>query len=71
MSELEKKINQLSDPEKLLLVEKIWNSIGKKRAPKISATQAKELDKRLKLIQSGDAVFLTLDEIKARFKALK
>lgn len=71
MSDLEKKINKLSDAEKILLVEKIWNGIGKKNVQKLSAAQEKELDRRMKLIESGDAVFLTLDEVKARFKALK
>ena len=71
MSELEKKINQLSDAEKILLVEKIWNSVGKKNSVKLSSAQEKELDRRLKLIESGDAVFLSLEDIKARFKALK
>ena len=71
MSELEKKINRLSSAEKILLVEKIWNSISGEYEPKLTTAQEKELDRRLKLIESGEAVFLSLDEIKARFKALK
>lgn len=71
MSDLEKKINRLSDAEKILLVEKIWNSISAEHEQNLTAAQEKELDRRLKLIQSGKAVFLSLDEIKARFKALK
>ena len=71
MSELEENINRFSDSEKILLVVKIWNSIAKHHQPRPSAAQKREIDKRMQLIQSGEAVFLTLDEIKERFKTLK
>ena len=71
MSELENTINQLSDAEKILLVEKIWNSIDKKNSIKLSASQEKEINRRLKLVQSRNAAFLSLEDIKARFNALK
>lgn len=63
MNEL-KDILKLSIKERLLLLEKIWNSIPADKI-EITAAQRKELDKRLDRIKSGKTKFLTWSEVKA------
>jgi putative addiction module component (TIGR02574 family) len=71
MSEIEKEIEKLSTAEKIILVENIWNSIADKHSHSLTEEQKTELDKRLQLIDSGQATFLSLEEIKLRFNAMK
>lgn len=71
MSGIEKEIEKLSTAEKIMLVESIWNSIADKHTIELTLQQKQELDRRLELIESGQATFLSLDEIKQRFNALK
>jgi putative addiction module component (TIGR02574 family) len=71
MSEIEKEIEKLSTAEKIILVENIWDSIAEKHNQELTEAQKQELEKRLTFIDSGQATFLSLDEIKQRFNALK
>ena len=71
MKELKKQIGQLSTAEKVLLVENIWDSIAEEHESALTAKQKKELDRRLALIESGKATFHSIEDIKARLKAMK
>ena len=71
MKALEKQIEELSIPEKILLVENIWDSIANQHQSNLTEIQKMELDRRLALIESGEATYMTLEEIKAKFNALK
>ena len=56
-------ILKLSIAERLLLLEKIWDSIP---ANKVTVTNAqkKELDKRMARIKRGETKFFSWDEVK-------
>ena len=71
MKDLVKKINRLSIPEKIVLVETIWDSIAEDHYSTLTEKQKKELDKRMALIKSGKASFTTVNEIKAKYKSLR
>ena len=71
MSVLEKEIQKLSVAEKIILVENIWDSIADEHSNELTVEQKLELDKRIELIDSGQAIFLSLEEIKDRFNAMK
>jgi putative addiction module component (TIGR02574 family) len=71
MKSIEQKIAELNDDEKLSLVEKIWDSIAAKENIFLTTQKKQELDARMHLIESGEAVFLSVEEIKQRFQALK
>jgi len=71
MKAIQKLIKELSPAEKILLVENIWDSIAENHYAELSKQEKSEFDKRLALIKSGKAVFNSVDEIKAKFRALK
>jgi putative addiction module component (TIGR02574 family) len=71
MKSIEQKIAEMNDDEKLSLVEKIWDSIASKENISLSTQKKQELDARMHLIESGEAVFLSVEEIKQRFQAIK
>jgi len=58
-------IQSLSNAEKILLVEQIWDSIDKKDI-NLSAAQKKELDMRLEQHARGETKFSSWDEVKKR-----
>ncbi|MCF8460441.1 MAG: addiction module protein [Flavobacteriales bacterium] len=58
-------IQSLSNAEKILLVEQIWDSIDK-NAINLSVAQKKELDKRLEQHAKGETKFRSWDEVKKR-----
>lgn len=58
-------IQGLSNAEKILLVEQIWDSIDKTDIP-LSAAQKKELDRRLAQHAKGETKFSSWDEVKKR-----
>jgi putative addiction module component (TIGR02574 family) len=65
MSRIE--LGKLSNAEKILLVERIWDSIDKKSV-ELTTTQKKELDRRLEKYSSGEMKFSTWEEVKARLE---
>jgi putative addiction module component (TIGR02574 family) len=56
-------ILKLSTPERLLLLEELWNSIPSNEIT-IKASHKKELDKRLARMKRGETRFFTWDEVK-------
>lgn len=60
-------IEKLSDPEKILLVEKIWDSINKSNI-ELTAAQKKELDRRLKADKEGKIKYDDWETVKKRIR---
>ena len=60
-------IQSLSDAEKILLVEQIWDSIHK-QSIEITSEQKDELDKRLENHKSGKTRYSSWDEVKNRLQ---
>ncbi|MFH0924490.1 MAG: addiction module protein [bacterium] len=65
-------IAELSIPEKILLVEDIWDSISldESNIP-IPTSHKEELDKRLKSYKANPGDILSLEELKARVERRK
>jgi len=65
-------INKLSTPEKILLVEDIWDSIASNEAGvPVPQSHMEELDRRLKRYESGPGNLLSLEELQARIEKRK
>jgi putative addiction module component (TIGR02574 family) len=58
-------ILKLSVSERILLIEKIWDSLNTDEL-EISESQKKELDKRLARIKKGETKFYKWDDVKQR-----
>jgi putative addiction module component (TIGR02574 family) len=61
-------ILKLSVAERILLVEEIWNSIAsepQEEATSLTASQKKEIDRRLALYRSGQTKTYSWNEIKS------
>ena len=66
--ELTKLAKNLSIPDRIRLVEEIWDSIAEENeAFELSETQKRELDRRLALAESDAGRGRTWEEIKAEF----
>jgi putative addiction module component (TIGR02574 family) len=66
--ELTKQAKNLSIPERIRLVEEIWDTIAEENeAFELSETQKLELDRRLELARNNPGRGRTWDEIKAEF----
>lgn len=65
-------ISKLSTPEKILLVEDLWDSIAMDE-PSIPVPESHraELDERLKRYRSAPGALLSLDDLKARIEKKK
>lgn len=58
-------ISKLSTPEKILLVEDLWDNISADVASiPVPESQKAELDKRLKRYQSAPGTLLSLDDLR-------
>lgn len=67
-SELTEAAKKLSIPERILLVEEIWDTIAEEnQAFELSDAQKQELDRRLEAARSNPGRGRTWDEIKAEF----
>ena len=66
------KIDQLSMPEKILLVEDLWDSIilDKSTVP-VPNSHMEELDRRLKNYESNPGNLLSLEELQVRIEQRK
>lgn len=65
-------INRLSIPEKILLVEELWDSIAAKAtAVPVPASHMAELDKRLKRHAAHPGELLSLEELQLRIESRK
>ncbi|HVW14284.1 MAG TPA: addiction module protein [Mucilaginibacter sp.] len=65
-----REILDLSEAERILLMEKIWDSIDQKNLEVPNAHQ-EELDRRLERYNRGETTFVSWDEIKAELKSYK
>jgi putative addiction module component (TIGR02574 family) len=71
-SELTEQAKKLSIPERILLVEEIWDTIAEEnQAFELTESQKRELNRRLESMRNntgqGSAIGRTWDEIKAEF----
>jgi putative addiction module component (TIGR02574 family) len=65
-------IDKLSTPEKILLVEDLWDSIASdESAVPVPKSHVEELDRRLKRYGSPPGNLLSLDELHARIEKRK
>ena len=65
-------IDELSVPEKILLVEDIWDSISINESDvPIPESHLNELDKRAKNYKSPPGNLLSLEELQARLRRIK
>ncbi|MEO5572202.1 MAG: addiction module protein [Bacteroidia bacterium] len=60
-------ILKLSVAERILLIEKLWDSLNTNEL-EISDAQKKELDKRLLRIKKGETKFYKWEDVKQRYK---
>lgn len=68
---LKEEIKKLSDAEKILLVEEIWDDIAThSKSNELSDAKKKEIDRRMADIKNGKAVFSSWDEVKAKAQKL-
>lgn len=61
-------ILKLSEAERILAAEKIWDSIEQKKID-LTLNQKKELDRRLAEYRAGKTKFFTWDEVKIELHA--
>lgn len=67
-SELTEQAKKLSIPDRILLVEEIWDSIAEEnQAFELTDAQQRELDRRLESSRNNPGQGRTWDEIKAEF----
>jgi putative addiction module component (TIGR02574 family) len=67
---LQQQILKLSIPERILMVENIWDSIAAENENiELTAAQKKELDRRLEKLEKGEGKFSTWEEVKARIQS--
>ena len=65
-------ISKLSTPEKILLVEDLWDNISADDASiPVPESHKAELDKRYKRFQSAPGTLLSLDDLRARVEKRK
>jgi putative addiction module component (TIGR02574 family) len=65
-------ISKLSTPEKILLVEDLWDSIASdESAVPVPQSHMKELDRRLKRYGSSPGNLLSLEELRTRIEKRK
>ncbi len=65
-------ISKLSTPEKILLVEDLWDSISANESSvPVPESHKAELDKRLKRYESAPGSLLSLDDLQTRIEKRK
>ncbi len=65
-------ISKLSTPEKILLVEDLWDNISADDASiPVPESHKAELDKRYRRFQSAPGTLLSLDDLRARVEKRK
>jgi len=65
-------ITKLSTPEKILLVEDLWDSIAlNEAAVPVPESHKAELDKRLRRYESAPGSLLSLEELRTRIEKRK
>ena len=67
-TDLTERAKKLSIPERILLVEEIWDTIAQENESfELSDAQKRELDRRLESLRANPGQGRTWDEIKAEF----
>jgi putative addiction module component (TIGR02574 family) len=67
-SELTEQAKKLSIPDRIILVEEIWDTIAEEnQAFELTDAQKRELDRRLATVRANPGQGRTWDEIKAEF----
>jgi len=61
---------KISNTEKIVLVEQLWDSVSKKKI-EISSYLKSESDFRLQKVKQGKAEYFTLQEVKKHFHSLR
>ena len=65
-------VAQLSTPEKILLIEDLWDSIASDESGEpVPRSHVEELDRRFKSYQSDPGNLLSLEELQARIPAAR
>jgi len=65
-------ITKLSTPEKILLIEDLWDSIASdESAVPVPQSHMEELDRRLKRYESAPGTLLSLEELRKRVERRK
>lgn len=65
-------IAKLSTPEKILLIEDLWDSIASdESAVPVPQSHMEELDRRLKRYESASGTLLSLEELRKRVERRK
>ena len=65
-------ITKLSTPEKILLIEDLWDSIASdESAVPVPQSHMEELDRRLKRYESASGTLLSLEELRKRVERRK
>jgi putative addiction module component (TIGR02574 family) len=63
---------KLSKPERILLVEQIWDSLAREQdAPELTAAQKKELDRRLAQLKRTGPIGSSWEDVKKRLRRRK
>lgn len=71
MSDIQE-LTKLSTPEKILLVEDLWDSIASNEsAVPVPQSHMEELDRRLKRYESDPGTLLSLEELQRRIERTK
>jgi putative addiction module component (TIGR02574 family) len=65
-----KELSKYSTAEKILLAEKIWDSVSKKSV-ELSSEIKNELDDRLHILQEGKAELYFLEDVKKHIQKLR
>ena len=63
-------ILEMSVAERILMIEKIWDSIDPNSIP-LSKAHEQELDRRLDRYEKGETTFVTWDSIKSELNSAK
>lgn len=69
--DIKKEISKLTEAEKILLVQEIWDNIRDNEKTQLTDAQRNEIRRRVKLEDEGKLKIYTLAEAQARIKALK
>ena len=65
-------ITKLSTPEKILLIEDLWDSIASNEsAVPVPQSHTEELDRRLKRYECAPGILLSLEELRKRVERRK
>lgn len=65
-----KELSKYSTAEKILLAEKIWDSVSKKSL-QLSSEAKNELEDRLQILEEGKAELYSLEEVKNHIQKLR